>query len=254
MAAGPSINFPCIRGTFCELSVHLPDLPSTFRAKTGPTLNFRKLSVRPNDHPLTFRESTGPSVNFSCVHRNFRHLLPTSLASEGPFVHFLSVCRTFGQHSMRPRDLPTTSRNFQCSILSTFLRPHDLLTTSVNFLYIHVTFHLFPTTFCASEGSSVNVSCGCGTLHQLASNFRTAAGLSVNFLFILDTFRQLPSTFCAIARLSINFHLLYRRPPVLSSTFRPIVGPSANFLQLSVRAWDLVSTAVNLPCIRRTFC
>ena len=67
VSAGHSVNFselPCGRGIFCQLSVHLQDLPSIFGVSAEISVNFHQLSVRPRDLLSTFRAFVGPSVDF----------------------------------------------------------------------------------------------------------------------------------------------------------------------------------------------
>ena len=47
------------------------------------------------------------------------------------------------------------------------------------------------STFCTSEGQSINFLCISRTFHQRLSTFRAAVGTSINFLYIRGTFRQL---------------------------------------------------------------
>ena len=140
-----SVNFPCVRGSsvkfpcslrsFCQLFVWLQDLPSTFRAAAGPSLNFlcgcgtiRELSVLLLDFPsisITFCPAGVPSIHF---HQLFvpRHFLPSSinfLCGRGPF------CQLFGSH--------WTFRQFS-SIFNATLK------LSVNILCGRRTFHQFP--------------------------------------------------------------------------------------------------------------
>ena len=68
---GSSVNFPCSRRTFNQLSVHPQDISLTFRASAGPSVNFsycsgnvRQTSLWPRNLPSTFFVSAQPSVNF----------------------------------------------------------------------------------------------------------------------------------------------------------------------------------------------
>ena len=68
------VNFPCVRGHSVNyLCVHTTfrQLPSTFRASAGPSVNFSygsgtfcKIFMRPRDLHSTFFVSAQPSVNF----------------------------------------------------------------------------------------------------------------------------------------------------------------------------------------------
>ena len=74
---GPSVNFPCIRGTFCQLSMRLRDHLSTFRM-SGDVLS--------------------TSVNFLCVQGTIYQI----------FVCQCEHSVILSKHSVRPRDLPLT--------------------------------------------------------------------------------------------------------------------------------------------------
>ena len=101
-----SVTFPRI--TFCQLSAQLQALLSTFPAAVGPFVNFCHLFVRPEHPPLpgcrifpqlpsTFRAATGPSTNFLCCHRTFRRLVSTFCAAAGSSINFTSGRGTFLQ-------------------------------------------------------------------------------------------------------------------------------------------------------------
>ena len=122
-----SVNFPCVRGSsvkfpcslrsFCQLFVWLQDLPSTFRAAAGPSLNFlcgcgtiRELSVLLLDFPsisITFLSCwvffhSLPST--FCAEASFCHLLLTFRVAVGLFVNFLAAAGpsvNFRQFSMQ---------------------------------------------------------------------------------------------------------------------------------------------------------
>ena len=94
----PSANFLCVRGIFHQLFVQPRDIPSTFCAAAGPTINFSQLSMPPLGLRSTFRAAAGLSVNFLCFRRAFHQLsvwqwdFPSSsttfCTSVGPFVNF----------------------------------------------------------------------------------------------------------------------------------------------------------------------
>ena len=161
-AARPSVNF-------CQLSVHLRNLPSTFCASVELLSNSLSFSCVRGlfekvpygcwiscQHHSTFRAVAGLSVSFLCIRGTFRQLLSTFHASKGLFVNFPCVCRTF-------RELPST--------------------------------------FCASAGPSVNLPCVCGTFCKLPLILRASSGPSVNICAFVGpsenvsygrwTFRQL---------------------------------------------------------------
>ena len=139
-AAGPIVNFPCIRGTFHLLtltfcaaarsSVNFPcgrgtfrKLPSIFCAPAVLSVRFCLLSVNPRDHASTFCTPTGSSVKRSYVNGTFCKLLSTFLESAGHSVNFRQISivlwdlsstfsasmgpfLNFCQLSVNPRDLP----------------------------------------------------------------------------------------------------------------------------------------------------
>ena len=96
------VNSPCICGTFCQLlSTFCASMgpPKTICAAAGPSVNFSQLSVRPWNLPSTFRAAAGLSVNILCGRRTIRQL----------FLHprdFLSICGTLSQFFMRLWDCP----------------------------------------------------------------------------------------------------------------------------------------------------
>ena len=106
-----SVNFPCVRKTFHQLSVvrsTFRQIPSTFCTSTGPFINFRLLSVCTRNHLSTLCGAMGHSVNSPWSHGTFRLLLST----------FCCFCRTicklpstyvcpqiFHQHFVWPQDL-----------------------------------------------------------------------------------------------------------------------------------------------------
>ena len=104
----------CIRGTFHQLSVR----PQIFLQLVSTSVNFQcgrgtlcQHSVRPQDLPSTFRASTGPSVNFPGSHGIFRKIVSTFLASKGPSVNFHQLSlqpANFCQLSVYLCDLPST--------------------------------------------------------------------------------------------------------------------------------------------------
>lgn len=129
---GPSINFPCAQGTFNQLSVLQPDLPSCFRATVRPSINVLcncgTFCILPStflsaaDLPLTFHTAAGPSVNFPCGAE------PSS---------------NFSQLSVRPQDLPSTlhaASGPSIKLFSPFQLPstfHVAERASVNYLCCH---------------------------------------------------------------------------------------------------------------------
>ena len=239
-AAGPSVNFLCIRGPFRQLPLALcvsveafinfnqhsmqpRDISSTFRASAGPSGNFHQLSVRPLYLPST-------SINILCGCGTFRQLsvhlrdiLPTFHASEGPSINFPYVrghSVNFRQLSMHPRGYPSNfcvSAEHSVIFSKHSVRPWDLPSTSVNLPCIRVTFRLLSSPFCASK-FSVNILCGCRTFYQLflhprdipctCINFPCVSESSVNFPCGRGTFCKLPSIFRAPGVPSIRSCLL----------------------------------------------
>ena len=242
-------------------------------------MNFRQLAVRLRDIPSTFRASTGPYINFlsvcetflkiSCSCQTFRQLLSTFCASAEPSIYFLCVCRSsikfcqlfvcpwaFQKSSVRLLDLLSTPVNFPCGC-GTF---RQLSVCPREFRHL-------PSTFHSSKGLSVYFLCVCGTfrqlsvhLHDLQSTFGVSAEISVNFRQLSARPRDLLSTFRASVGSSVNFRYLFVRPRDPLSIFRASVGPSetfctangpsVNFSQFSVWLRD----SVNFPCNYGTFC
>ena len=124
---------------FCQLSMLLPDLPTTFLVAVAPFVNISQISVRPRDIPqISLRSGDLPST--------------FPLATDPPSASIIFTCghETFHKISLQPRDLLSTSVNFPC-IRGTFrhlvVRPQDILSTfrasvgpSVNFhqLFVHL--------------------------------------------------------------------------------------------------------------------
>ena len=149
---GPSLNFPCGRGTFRQHSLLLENHPSTFLASVGLSVNFRECSV----HPWDFTSILHASVNF-------RQLS----------VHPGKLC----QLSLYLRYLQRTSVNFLC------------ICGIIHQVLVHL--RDIPSTFRASTGPSVNLRELYVQPRNLPSTFHAAAGPSVNFhqhLYILGNF------------------------------------------------------------------
>ena len=204
--------------------------------------------MRSRDHPSTFCASAGLSVNIRQISVLPRDLLQLSMRHAFPSSNSINFCQNYV--SMRP------SENILCG---------------------HWTFRQLLSTFCTSEGQSINYLCICGTFRQPPS---TSAGHSVNFLCIRGTFHQLsvrpqkfcqlPPTFRAPAGPSVNISYgsgIFR--PLLS-IFCASVGHSVKFLcvrgtfhQLFVLKRDLPSISINFRasaglsinflCVRGTF-
>ena len=95
-----SINILCSHGTFCPLV-------STFRAAVGPTVNFpcirgtyRQLSVHLRDHSSTFRTSgdvPSTSVNFLCVRGTIRQIFVCQRNIVSSSINIPCGCRAFHQ-------------------------------------------------------------------------------------------------------------------------------------------------------------
>ena len=162
---GPSKNIPCTRWTFRQLQ-------ATFRAVAGPSGNSQCGCGTFPQVASTFRAAVVPSATFRAV--------------TGSSVNFLSGHRSsvnFHQLSVPPRDFPSTSVNSPCGHrpsvnfrqISVLLQDLCLLllncrSSGFRQLSLLPCFHAFcqltstlrvssgPSTFCASEGHSVNFS------------------------------------------------------------------------------------------------
>ena len=193
-----SVNFLCFYGTLSTFANFLcgcgtfRQLPSTFRAAAGPSINFCQLSVRQQDLPSTLFAAAGPSVNLLCSCSTFCQL-PLPFCAAWDFLsilHALAVpsvnfrhlsmpLETFHQLSMWPQDLSPTFR--------------AVTEPTVNFQQHSVQLQVLSSTFRAAEGSSVTFACCLGST-------------SVTFLCCQGNFHQLLSTFHATSGPSINFH------------------------------------------------
>ena len=135
---GPSVNFPCISGTFRQL-------PSTFRAMQDlpPTcVDSMFVSRTFSRFPLTICASMGPSKNVLCTRWTFRQLQTTFRAVVGPSGN--SQCGAghsykLLQLSMQLWYLLQLSMRSQ-GLLSTLRAATGLQLTSINFLCISGTF------------------------------------------------------------------------------------------------------------------
>ena len=113
-SAGPCVNFQCVCRICIKLSAYSRDLPSTsvnILCIRGP---FCQLSVHPWDLPSTFRAPTGPSVNIPYGSGIFRLLLSTFCVSVGHSMKLPCVRGTSHQLSVLQRDLPSIFINFTC--------------------------------------------------------------------------------------------------------------------------------------------
>ena len=79
---------PECQQTFRQLSVHPRVHPSTFHASEGPSVNFPCLIGTFRQHKANFRASAGPFINFLCGHRVLCKVTSTFCAAEGPSVNF----------------------------------------------------------------------------------------------------------------------------------------------------------------------
>ena len=247
-----SINFPCVCRTFHQLSVWGPSvnfrqhfeclwvLPKTFRAATGlpsTSVNF----LQPLELHSTFCASVGPSVHFPCICRTFRQLPSTLSASAGPCIKFLCVSGTFSQLSVRSWYLPSVWSALRvCAVPS--VNFHQYFVHPWDLPKRSVRLMDLPST-------SVNYPCGLGTYCQLSvhprdlqSTFWPSAGSFINFQCGLGTFRQHFWRPWDLPSTSVNF-------PCLRGAFG----------QLSVRLQDFPSTfpvargpSVNFSCVRVT--
>ena len=145
-----SINFPCSRETFCQLS-------TTFRDDRRPSVNFCQLFVRlevlPStlyaafrQFPSTFCSAMRPFVNFhqlSVQPEDFCRLAMRAGDLPSYYAKFTCRCETFCQLPSAFRVASRLSVNF-CHL---FDRPEDLLSISINFQSIRETFHHIPSIF-----------------------------------------------------------------------------------------------------------
>ena len=168
-AAGPSVGFLCISGTFHEYSVCLHNIPSTSVNFPCICRTFHQFSMRPRDlpsvsvnsfhfcwtFPSNFRVTAAPSINFPSSCGVFCQLPHIFRADAGLSIR----ARTFCNHSVQPRDLPSHSINLCQNDVS--VRPSE------NILCGHWTFHQLPSTFCTSEGQSINYLCISGNFCEL---------------------------------------------------------------------------------------
>ena len=156
--------------SFAHLTVHSRDLPSSFRASTVPSVNFpyvRRTFYQLSLHP---RDLLPTSVSFSCVHRTFSKFL----RDRGTFKNVPESRWTFHQlHSTSALSWDFWQLSVQSwnvpSAYRASARP------SVNFLCISRTFIQIQSTFRASAGPSINFRCIDETLQQLlvrSGNFR----------------------------------------------------------------------------------
>ena len=98
----PSVNFLCVNGIFHQLLVRPRDLPSTFCAAVGPSVNFSQLSMPPCGLRSTFCAAAGLSVNIPCGRRTIGKLFLRPWDIPSIFVNFLCVHRTLRQFYIRP--------------------------------------------------------------------------------------------------------------------------------------------------------
>ena len=145
-APRPSVNF-------CQLSVHLRNLPSTFCASVEilcpNSVSFscvRGLFEKVQygcwifcQHQLTFRAVAGLSVSFLCIRGTFCQL---SIRSRDYLFTFRVSARhsvNFRQLSVRPRDPLSTSMHLW-DLLATSVNSSCILGTFCQYLCIHGTF------------------------------------------------------------------------------------------------------------------
>ena len=157
------------------------------------------------------------------------------------FVNFRSVSETFRQHSIRPRDLPSTSINFLSVCGNILCGSWTFRLTSDNFLCGWGTCRQVFVLQLDLQSSSVNNPCGLGIYRQLSvhpwdpsPSFRASEVPSINFMYVRGrsiNFRQLsvhpreyPSNFCESEE---HCHL--------QKTFRVAMEPSIYFHQPFVR-------------------
>ena len=138
-SVGPSVNFPCVHGNFCQHSVLAQELRETsvnfcvtfrqlsvlpqvlssaFGMAAGLSIKFQQLSVHPWDLLST-------SINFPCVCSTFHQLPSTFCAPAGSSVNNLHGRRTYRQHQLTFR----ASAGLTVNLCQLFMRPGDLLST-----------------------------------------------------------------------------------------------------------------------------
>ena len=185
VAAGTSVNFLYIRGTFCQLILRPLDFPSTSVNYACIWGTICQHSVRQRDLSSTFRVSAGPSLNFPRICRTFRQPPSTFCASVGHSVNLLCIRGTFHQLSVGTRKFRQLLVNFLC----------------------------FPVLLC------VSIPCSSGTFRPLLSTFHASVGHSIKFPCVFGTFREisvhprdLPSIFHTAAGPSVNFRKFSMRP------------------------------------------
>ena len=158
----------------------------------------------------------------------------------------MSVSKTFRQLSIRYvtfHQLPSTFclsvENILCGSCTFRLTSDNFLCGCVTFrqLSMHLWYH--PSSFSASAGYSVNVSCVRRTFCKPMWTLCAPEEPSFSSPCDRRTFCKLPSTFVH------SWELLL--------TFRAIVGPSVTFMQLSEWSWVVLPTFVNFAWVRRTF-
>ena len=181
------VNFLSVCGTFRQfsmqlrtlrqLSVHLHNLPLTSINFPCIRLTFRELSLWQRGLPSNFCV-----VAYICKHSLCQHNLP-STSVKFPWFHGI-----FRQHFLHPWDILSTSVNFPC-ICSTFHQLPSTFRTPVGSFVKNLrgrrTFRQHQSTFRASAGLIVNLRQLFVRPVDLPSTFLASAG-PVNFV-------QLPS-------------------------------------------------------------
>ena len=111
-----SVNYPCCRKSFCQLSEQPVELPSTSVDCPYGLENFRQLSLRTGDFPsasvnifLLLRDLSSTSANYPCCRETFCQLPSTFHLAGTPFVNIR-------QHSLQPEDLLSSSVKFPCRL------------------------------------------------------------------------------------------------------------------------------------------
>lgn len=184
---------------FCQLSMRLRNLPSN-------TVHFPCGHWAICEFSLTLCAATGPPINFSPIPSTYRDAVESSV----------NFCQLF----MQPRDLTSTSVNFQAAARP----PINFQQLSAQLCDLHVYFHQLSMLPCDPPSTFVNFPCCCVTLHQHLSTFCSATGPSINFRHIHGIFvhfRCIDETF---------WQLLWRRKVLhLLSTSTASVRPSTHF-------------------------
>ena len=200
-AVGPSVNFLCIRGIFCQL-------PSIFWAPAIPSVRFCQLSVNPRDHAFTFCTPTGPSVKL--LDQSFDWPWPVGVISSDYCHSVLSLILGL-QYNNSPLSNFCKSVGPSMNFHQLTVHLQDLLSTCINFSCISGTFNQLSVHPWDFPSTPINSQCIRKTMHQifvfshLQYTFRADAGPSVNLCQLFMHQWDIQSTFCLSVVPSVNF-------------------------------------------------